>query len=230
MLVTADNCFSDPTKLREVNDTVFANPLFTVPILNFTDTTDYRNSTKGIPMCYQVSGQADKYLNYISDDCVSVNAYYRLALDPSRQVIQKIGVVATDRGNDCHYVQVEVNASGICIATIDGQTLDNNDTRILGLSVSHRNKIVRIDVPNCAPPNERLVFWINCQKALVSNMEQSFIRFIMNRGLQQRPTAHGLVGEFFIHYQVYLYTVIPCLRYMTRKTFFHGMSALVIRG
>ena len=148
-------------------------------------------------MCYQVSGQDNRYLNLISDVCVSVNAHYVLAKDPSRQVIKAIGVVATDRKNTCHYIQVVVNDAGRCVAQVDGQALISNGTEFIGVSVHHKHSLVKISVPNCSPPKQQLVMWIHCHLILVSNVEQSLIRFIINRGLQQRPTAHGLIGEFY---------------------------------
>ena len=198
VLPNADGCIPALTgQLRRVNDTVFASSLFTVPILNFTEGQNYKNSSAGFPMCYQVSGQSNRYFNLISDDCVSVNAHYALALDPSRQVIKAIGVVATDSKNTCHYIQVEVNDAGSCVAQVDGQALIANGTEFTGVSVHHKHSLVRIIVPNCSPPKQRLVMWIHCHKLLVSNMQQNLISFIINRGLQQRPTAHGLIGEFY---------------------------------
>ena len=146
-------------------------------------------------MCYHVAGQRNRYFNLISDNCVSVNAHF--GTDYGSNEIKAIGVVATDRSNTCHYIQVEVNYAGICVAQVDGQALITNGTEIMGVSVHHERCLVRINVPNCSPPKQQLVMWIYCQRALVNNSPQTMIKYIINRDLQQRPTAHGLIGEFY---------------------------------
>ena len=148
-------------------------------------------------MCYEVRGQSGRYLNLISDCCTSVNAHYVAASDPGETVIKVIGVVATDRGNETHYIKVEVNINGFCEAQMDGQALVNNETEIMGVSVHHKNQLVTISVPNCSPPNEQLVMWVYCQRLMVLNNPQTIIKYIINRSLQQRPTAHGLIGESY---------------------------------
>lgn len=189
---------STPKGLRStyINDTVFSNPVYTVPILNTTDGR-HRSGTVGFPMCYEVQGQRDSYFNLISDCCTSVNAHYVAASDPIQNVIKVIGVVATDRGNETHYIKVEVNSKGFCEAQMDGQALVNNGTEIMGVSVHHENKLVTISVPNCSPPNEQLVMWVYCQILLIRSNPQTMIKYIINRSLQQRPTAHGLIGQFW---------------------------------
>ena len=125
-----DNTTSTPTGLRSINDTVFGNPVFTVLILNTTDGY-HRSSAVVFPMCYEVHGQSDSYFNLISDCCTSVNAHYVAAESYFGNVIKVIGVVATDRGNETHYIKVEVNGSGFCEAQVDawtgtGQQWDRN--------------------------------------------------------------------------------------------------------
>ena len=146
-------------------------------------------------MCYQVDGEANKFLNLISDNCVSVNAHYVAAEDPTQTVIKAIGVVATDRANRCHYVNVSVIEDGTCEAMVDGVELVNDSIVMYGFAVKHRNKLVRIDAPNCGLGSEHLVMWVHCQKVLVNGMPQTLIKFIINRGLCQRPSAHGLIGR-----------------------------------
>ena len=78
-----------------------------------------------------------------------------------------------------------------------GQALVNNGTEIRGVSVHHESRLVTISVPNCSPPKERLVMWVYCQRLFVGNNPQTMIKYIINRKLQQRPTAHGLIGESY---------------------------------
>ena len=144
-------------------------------------------------MCYEVQGQSDTFFNLISDNCVSVNAHYVAAEEPGENVIKAIGVVGTDRANTCHYVNVSVTENGTCEAMVDGEELFNNSSDMTGIVVKHRNELVRIDVPNCG--SEHLVMWVHCQKLLVRTMPQTMIKFTINRGLCQRPSAHGLIGK-----------------------------------
>ena len=195
-LIHTDNTTSTPTGLRSINDTVFSYPFFTVPILNTTDGR-HRSGAVGFPMCYEVYGRSDSYFNLISDCCTSVNAHYVADESYFRNVIKVIGAVATDRGNETHYIKVEVNGSGFCEAQVDGQALVNNGTEIRGVSVHHESRLVTISVPNCSPPKERLAMWVYCQKLLLGNNPQTMSRYIINRRLQQRPTAHGLIGESY---------------------------------
>ena len=146
-------------------------------------------------MCYEFKGQSDTFFNLISDNCVSVNAHYVAAEDPRENVIKAIGVVATDRANKCHYVNVSVTETGTCEAMVDGEELVNNSSDMFGIVVKHRNKLVRIDVPNCGQRTDHLVMWVHCQKLMLRNVPQTMIKFIINRGLCQRPSAHGLIGK-----------------------------------
>ena len=146
-------------------------------------------------MCYEVQGQSDTFFNLISDNCVSVNAHYVAAEEPVGNVIKAIGVVGTDRANKCHYVNVSVTENGTCEAMVDGEELVNDSKGFHGLAVKHRIKLVRIDVPNCGLGSEHLVMWVHCQMFLLGNMPQTMIKFTINRGLCQRPSAHGLIGK-----------------------------------
>ncbi len=146
-------------------------------------------------MCYEVHGQSDTFFNLISDNCVSVNAHYIAAENSWKNVIKAIGVVATDRANRCHYVNVSVTENGTCEAIVDGEELVYSSAAIHGVAVKHRIKLVRIGVPNCGLGSEHLVMWVHCQRLLVRNMPQTMIKFIINRGLCQRPSAHGLIGK-----------------------------------
>ena len=48
---------------------------------------------------------------------------------------------------------------------------------------------VRISVPNCE--NVQLVMWIVCEEVRGEGM----LRFIITRGVNLRPTSHGLLGK-----------------------------------
>ena len=171
------------------------NPVYTVPILNFTEGSSPNCDTTGYPICYEVHGQKDTFFNLISDNCVSVNAYYVAAEEPGDNVIKAIGVVATDKANECHYVNVSVTENGTCEADVDGEELVNSSSDMYGLVVKHRSRVVRIDAPNCGQRPHHVVMWVQCQRLLIRNMPQTMITFMINRGLCQRPSAHGLIGK-----------------------------------
>ena len=146
-------------------------------------------------MCYEVRGQSDTFFNLISDNCVSVNAHYVAAEEGGNNVIKAIGVVATDKANKCHYVNVSVTENGTCEAEVDGEELGNNLADMDGIVVKHRSEVVTIDAPNCGQRLHHLVMWVRCEKLMLRNVPQTMITFMINRGLCQRSTAHGLIGK-----------------------------------
>lgn len=178
-----------------------ADPLFTVPI----DTRNTSNIPEGTPLCYEVHGRNNTYLNLVSDDCTSVNAYtmeFLVEWEPGEieavNVIRAIGVVATDAADECHYIRVQVNDTGMCTAQVDGDSLDSAMFEKNNMTVYHKNNMVRISAPNCQPPSRHLVMWVRCQKLKVTDIsddQYTMTKFIISRGLKHRALAHGLIGE-----------------------------------
>ena len=179
-----------------------ADPVFTVPI----DTRNTSGLLEGTPLCYEIHGKNNTYLNLVSDDCTSVNARYMGATKADINMIRIIGVVATDTSNECHYIQIEVNDNGRCVAQMDGTAVESNGLEMKGVMVNHKNSLVRISVPNCAPPRRHLVMWVRCHKLtlkeelqngtiVVVAFDQPSIKFVISRGLNHRALAHGLIGE-----------------------------------
>ena len=56
-----------------VNDTMIMESLLTVPL--FTDSRSVQGNNM-ISLCYGVLGEANKFFNFVSDSCVSVNSHY----------------------------------------------------------------------------------------------------------------------------------------------------------
>ena len=178
-----------------------ADPLFTVPI----NTQNTSGILEGTPLCYEVHGRNNTYLNLVSDDCTSVNAYtteFLVEWQPGEieavNVIRVIGVVATDAADECHYIRVQVTNSGMCTAEVDGDSLDSAMFVKNNMTVYHKNNMVRIMVPNCEPKNRNLVMWVRCQKLRVTDIsdnQYTMTKFIISRGLKHRALAHGLIGE-----------------------------------
>lgn len=178
------------------NDTVIGDPLFTVP-LNIQDGFDllptHAKRLDSFPnLCYEIHGERNQHFNLVSDTCATVNAHYAASNSPDLRglnVISTIGVRAVNQLNRC--VNIEVGHENGCVPVISE---DNLSPRVFlryqqaGITVSkHRNQ-VRISVPNCR--NIQLVMWITCQN--ISGF--SMIRYDITRGINLRPTSHGLIG------------------------------------
>lgn len=179
------------------NDTVIGDPLFTVPlnVENGFDLLPSRaKSLDGFPnLCYEIHGEHDQHFNLVSDTCTTVNAHYIASSSPDLlgwNVISTIGVRAVNQQSRC--VNIEVGVENGCVPVISE---DGSSSRVFlryhsaGITVSkHRNQ-VRVSVPNCR--NIQLVMWITCQN--VSGFPM--IRYDITRGINLRPTSHGLIGK-----------------------------------
>ena len=164
---------------------MIGDPLFAVPLwLNISNPLD------GPALCYEVHGAANRTFNLVSDHCTSVNAFYSPAIsggDPVPiNVISKIGIVAKDINGSCQRIQVNLDG---CTAFVNGvQVITSYQQGDIGVrKIGDR---VRVSVPNCGSPN--LVSWIVCEQMLGVNM----IRFVISRGLNLRPTSHGIIGTW----------------------------------
>ena len=177
-----------------VNDTVVGDPLYTVPLnlVNGTQTLPIL-SRETIPhLCYEIHGEENQHFNLVSDTCTNVNAFYVAAQSPLLQgwnVISTIGVRAVNLAGDCINIEVGVENECTPIVTMDGQTsITGPRFSLAGVSVTKIRNYVRVSVPNCE--NIRLVMWVTCQNTSGFPM----VRFDIARGLNLRPTSHGLVG------------------------------------
>lgn len=108
-------------------------------------------------------------------------------------VISAIGIRASDDNDTCHNIEIIQNsATGVCETSINGGPLltVGGETTIRGVNVKQRMMSrVRVSVPNC----ERipLIMWVTCQ-----NINGEFMmRFDISRGVNLRPTSHGLLGN-----------------------------------
>ena len=170
-----------------VNDTVTGDPLMTVPISLNTS------------LCYEVHGEADKFFNLISDDCVSVNAHYaRSGINNPNitlNVIDAVGVRAVANNDLCVNIRVDLDG---CTAHINSVNISRmySDS---GITVRVYPNRVRITVPNCDSMD--LVMWIFCSRGRTEDpytweyFPFNFIRFVVMRGLNLREESHGLVGK-----------------------------------
>lgn len=155
---------------------------------------DHQGLIPDLSLCFEVYGQADTYLNLISDSWVSVNAHYT-AVGPFH-IIDQVAIRASDGNNNCHNVLITTNNS--CSASIDGVAVDSFSAA--GLSVRRLSGRVRVSVPNCA--REKLVMWIICQDSMLQThddtsdeiFQTTMIKFVVARGFNLQPKSHGILG------------------------------------
>ena len=162
-----------------VNDTIIGDPLYAAPFQ--PDRTS---------LCYEVHGQPNQFFNLVSDTCTNVNAHYSpMNVPENGNIISQIGVYAVGLAETaCYTVLVNLD----CSYEFNGEPV-TEITRMDGIYVRQYPNRVRISVPNCE--NINLVMWVTCQ-----NLNgQQMIRYDISRGLNLRPTSHGLLGTFGIY-------------------------------
>ena len=169
------------------NDTVIGDPLYEAALWFEDEKREFNYS-----LCYEIHGKSNHYFNLISDQCVSVSAYYTPMVNPAMgNIISSMGIRATDNNGTCQDVSVFQNqTSGLCELYANGDKIFGEYTHA-GVSAKLRkgNTMVRVSVPNCE--QLPLIMWVKCEK--VSN--QFMIRFDIMRGVNLRPTSHGLLGQ-----------------------------------
>ena len=141
-------------------------------------------------LCYEVHGARNTIFNLVSDRCTSVNAHYSEMEPPANgNIISAIGVKAVDQSGRC--LEILVNLRTQCRAVIFSlnQTQVTDHFNAFGVSISKHGKNVRVAVPNCE--SMPLVMWVHCDRV----RNQSMIKFTISRGVNLRPTSHGLLGE-----------------------------------
>ena len=171
---------------RTVNDTVISGGLMTVPI----NVPDFGSD---LHLCYQIQGKPDQYFNFVSDECVSVNAHYaRVPGAGFSIVMDSISIVAVDNGGNCH--RINIDAAG-CSVTFDRKAQEEN-----GICVHSYTSRVRISVSNC--DDSTLVMWVFCQNESFYNPFTNsqtepinIIKLEITRGLNLKESSHGLLGK-----------------------------------
>jgi hypothetical protein len=179
--------------LALVDDTVIADPLFTVPIL-VSPADLLATGEKKLSLCYEFHGIANRWFNFITDMCTNVNAHYT-AVVADLNIIDQIGVIAVN--DDKKSVKIKVNVNG-CKAEVEGKIV--SQFREKGISVRKIHNRVRIAVPNGA--EQRLVMWVTCETLTLTNPDTfedikgvQAIRFDVKRGLNfGHVDSHGIIG------------------------------------
>lgn len=170
-----------------LNDTVIGDPLFKA-------VGWMPQQMSHINLCYEIHGAANQVFSLVSDVCVAVNALYAPMNNSALgNIIQQVGIVAVDSSNNCHNITVTLT-NGQCRTrrVSNGVNRDYStsfEDNFNGVAIRQRTlNRVRVSVPNC----ERvpLVMWVVCETV----NEQQMIRFEISRGVNLRPTSHGLLG------------------------------------
>ena len=161
------------------SDSVVGDPLYSVPVYSSN------SSLQSVSLCFEIHGAVDKVFNLVSDRCVSVNALYSSMINPNDgNIITSVGIRAVDTSGRC--VNVVVSLSDQCFPIVNSNTVTFYNR--FGVSVRKRGDKVSVSVPNCE--NEQLVMWMVCRTIGIQRM----LDFTVTRGLNLRPTSHGLLG------------------------------------
>ncbi len=166
------------------NDTVIGDPLYEAALWFEDESREFNYS-----LCYEVHGRPNMHFNLISDECVSVNGLYTATTD-GLNIISSMGVRATDDAGSCQNIAVIQNQqSGKCELYVNGAQTSTYQQDGVSARLKNSDTKVRVSVPNCEFIN--LVLVIRCQTISETHM----IRFDVVRGVNLRPTSHGLLGE-----------------------------------
>eukprot|EP00731_Ephydatia_muelleri_P017037 Em0010g135a len=178
----------------EVNDSMIADPLFTVPL------NVHSELFPALSLCYEIHGQPRQYYNLVSDTCTSVNARYNASLNGvGVNIIDDITVRAVDRAGQCVDIEVDVDC-GVSVGGSRVQIYSLNEVYVR----TYGNSSVRISVPNCN--HQQLVMWILCQVRPIEDpitgkkFSAKMQKFVVTRGLSLGENSHGIIGRFVTYY------------------------------
>ena len=119
---------------------------------------------------------------------MSVNAYYSSA-PIDLNIISAIGVKAEGLDGFCRNIRVDLEGCAVSTGSEGSPLTPLNENMLMnGISIRQYTDRVRIALPNC--DQVTLVFWVICKRG-----STDMIRFQVARGLNLRPTSHGLLGE-----------------------------------
>ena len=177
------------------SDTVIGDPLFTVPLYDTQGSTPIlEKASKSSPpaLCFEVHGASNKFFNLVSDRCTTINALFApMNVPENGNIIYSVGIRSVDRTGQC--VDITVGLENGCIPRIStnhSSAVETERYSSQGVSVSmHQGDRARVSVPNCE--NLQLVMWVICERV----NGQEMIKFVITRGINLRPTSHGLLGK-----------------------------------
>ena len=169
---------------------MIGDPLYAAPV--------YSEDGKEYSLCYEVFGRANATFNLVSDTCVNVNARYAPMNNPEEgNIIRAVGVRANGlSGNSCYNIRVDLEG---CSANIESPSGSSTSLASMehfeedSISVRKYPSRVRISAPNCE--NVMLVMWVICE----NRNDQDMIKFVIARGVNLRPSSHGLLGRYIMY-------------------------------
>ena len=141
-------------------------------------------------LCYEVHGLSDTNFNLVSDKCVNVNAHYISTNLSYMNVIDAIGVKAKGHSGICTDIVVHLEGCTVSVQK-DTLTAELKMYKKDGITIRQYTKKVRISIPNCEQTT--LVMWVICEDG--NENFPDMIRFWISRGVNLRPTSHGLLGK-----------------------------------
>ena len=147
------------------------------------------NPPGDLSLCYEIHGDADKWFNFISDKCLSLNAYYKegVVFNRTGHVIRQLAVLSEDLNGVCRQVLMIMDDAGVCSVTVDGSEVNVSNSG--GLMVNKNRNRIRVSVPNC--DNHMVVMWASCEEFFGTSM----MKVVVSRGFNLRPTSHGFLGK-----------------------------------
>ena len=168
--------------------------MFTVPI-----NRGLKHGNHNLELCYEIYGEADKYLNLLSDECLSVNAHYSDGRKLSKSgrtmhFIDQVAILAANNVGHCINIVIETDAQQ-CSVSANGAVItfdSKNQFKSAGVNVtfSSTNRVI-ISVPNCDQKNVLMI--ATCKT--IGN--KGFIEFQIQDGIGIKPSAHGLIGKYY---------------------------------
>ena len=139
-------------------------------------------------LCYEIRGTSDEYFNFISDECVSVNAHYDVRDSPQEDrplhVVNEIAIRAVDNAGACVNILIDRNG---CTASVDGAIVPGYSRN--GIILTPAGLKYQVSVPNCNETD--LEMEVVCEE----NNNLTMLRFEVTRGANLREASHGLIGE-----------------------------------
>ena len=169
----------------EMDGSVAGDPLFIVPLTLSRSILEAMGAPK-VGLCFEVHGTEHGIFNLVSDLCVSVNARFSLASDPTvGNIMSHIGVTAFDNDGKCRQIYSDLYTKEVAV---DGRKVVYSHFEG-GISVTRHENVVRVAVPNCK--QAAVVFYITFLE--VDGVEM--MKFVIAKGESLSTTSHGLLGE-----------------------------------
>ena len=172
-----------------VEDVETGDPIYTVPLY-----TPDQSKPHTYSICYEIHGEANRYFNFISDECTSVNGHYfgTRDYDPDStrdfHGVDGVYVLAVNNDKQCVNITVSLDQINDCETSLNGGRISSYKHR--GISVQVAGNTTNITVPNCV--DGALTMQVICK---ATDNGTKFQEFRVIRGLNLNEESHGLIGK-----------------------------------